>query len=188
MYDNESYANTGIQASGTTPWGANTRFSPPGSLHRIMQTRLKKNMAGMMAVGHPECKYVATVCPSFAVGMMNKIRKALVIGGPTFIHCLCPCPKGWGFEPYLACEIGVLAVETGIWPLYEIENSKLRFYSKSKSIVEGGTRKRVGEYLKIQDRFAHFTEEDVNYFQSKIGEMWQEWLVPGIIPIALMEV
>lgn len=188
MYDNESYANTGIQASGTTPWGTNTRFSPPGSLHRIMQTRLKKNMAGMMAVGHPECKYVATVCPSFAVGMMNKIRKALVIGGPTFIHCLCPCPKGWGFEPYLACEIGVLAVETGIWPLYEIENSKLRFYSKSKSIVEGGTRKRVGEYLKIQDRFAHFTEEDVNYFQSKIGEMWQEWLVPGIIPIALMEV
>jgi len=185
MYDNESYANTGIQASGSTPWGANTRFSPPGSLHRIMQTRLKKNMAGMMAAGHPECKYVATVCPSFAVDMMNKIRKALTIGGPTFIHCLCPCPKGWGFDPGLSHQIGILAVETGIWPLYEIEHGKVQFYGKSKSIAKGGVRKPVWKYLEMQDRFVHFTAEDSAYFQSNIDEIWQKWLIPGVIPVSL---
>ena len=58
MYDNESYANTDIQLSGSTPYGANTTFSPPGKLKRIMHHRWKKNMAGMIAAGHPECKYV----------------------------------------------------------------------------------------------------------------------------------
>ena len=183
MYDNESYANTGIQASGTTPWGANTRFSPPGTVHRIMQTRLKKNMVGMMVAGHPKCKYVATLCPSFSVDMINKIRKALTIGGPTFIHCLAPCPKGWGFDPSLSHEIGILAVETGIWPLYEIEHGKVHFYGKSKSIAEGGKRKPVREYLEKQDRFAHFTIDDIDNFQSNIDEMWQKWLIPGVIPM-----
>jgi len=185
VYDNESYANTGIQASGTTPWGANTKFSPPGSVHRIMQTRLKKNMAGMMAAGHLECKYVATVCPSFALDMMNKIRKALTIGGPTFIHCLCPCPKGWGFDPGIAHQVGVLAVETGIWPLYEVETGKVAFYGKSKSIAKGGVRKPVSNYLEMQDRFAHFTAEDIAYYQGKIDDIWQKWLIPGVIPVSL---
>src|SRR5438445_5496043 len=94
MYDNESYANTDIQLSGSTPYGANTTFSPPGTLKRIIHTRWKKNMAGMLAAGHPECRYVATVDASYAVEMMNKVRKALSIGGPTFIHSLDPCPKG----------------------------------------------------------------------------------------------
>ena len=185
MYDNESYANTGIQASGTTSWGAVTRFTPTGTLHRITQTRLKKNMAGMMAAGHPECKYVATICPSFALDMMNKIRKALTIGGPTFIHCLTPCPKGWGFDPSLSHQIGVLAVETGIWPLYEIERGKVQFYGKSKSFAKGGARKPVREYLERQDRFAHFTAEDTAYFQSKIDEIWENWQIPGVIPVSL---
>ena len=185
MYDNESYANTGIQASGTTPWGANTGFTPTGTLHRIMQTRLKKNMAGMMAAGHPQCEYIATVCPSFPVDMINKIRKALTIGGPTFIHCFTPCPKGWGFDPSLSHDIGMLAVETGIWPLYEIEHGKVQFYGKSKRIAEGGTRKPVRQYLEKQDRFAHFTAADVAYFQSNTDKIWQKWLIPGVIPVSL---
>ena len=185
MYDNESYANTGIQASGTTTWGANTGFTPTGTLHRIMQTRLKKNMAGMMAAGHPQCEYIATVCPSFPVDMINKIRKALTIGGPTFIHCFTPCPKGWGFDPSLSHDIGMLAVETGIWPLYEIEHGKVQFYGKSKRIAEGGTRKPVRQYLEKQDRFAHFTAADVAYFQSNTDKIWQKWLIPGVIPVSL---
>ena len=67
-----------------------------------MHKRWKKNMAGMMAAGHPECRYVATVCASYAVEMMNKVRRALTIGGPTFIHSLDPCPKGWDYDPMLS--------------------------------------------------------------------------------------
>ena len=80
LYDNESYANTDIQLSGMTPYGAHTTFSPPGKAKRIIHTRWKKNMAGMMAAGHPESRYVATVCASYAVEMMNKVRRALAIG------------------------------------------------------------------------------------------------------------
>jgi pyruvate ferredoxin oxidoreductase beta subunit len=99
LYDNESYANTDIQLSGSTPYGANTTFSPPGSVKRIIHTRWKKNTAGMLAAGHPECRYVATVDASYAVEMMNKVRKALTIGGPTFIPLARPVPEGLGLRP-----------------------------------------------------------------------------------------
>ncbi len=95
MYDNESYANTDIQVSGSSPWGANSTFSSPGKARRIMHRRWKKNTAAMLAAGHPDCKYVATICTSLPMDAMNKVRKALSIGGPTFIHSLDPCPKGW---------------------------------------------------------------------------------------------
>jgi len=58
MYDNESYANTDIQISGTSPYGVNTSFSTPGKVKRIMNHRWKKNMAPLMLVGHPTVKYV----------------------------------------------------------------------------------------------------------------------------------
>jgi pyruvate ferredoxin oxidoreductase beta subunit len=118
LYDNESYANTDIQLSGSTPWGANTTFSTPGTVKRIMHHRWKKNMAGLMAVGHPTCRYVATICMSYGLHGMNSIRKALTIGGPTFIHSLDPCPKGWDYDPIQSHELGELAVQTGVWPLY----------------------------------------------------------------------
>jgi pyruvate ferredoxin oxidoreductase beta subunit len=182
LYDNESYANTDIQLSGMTPYGANTTFSPPGKVHRIVHKRWKKNMAGMMAAGHPECRYVATVCASYAVEMMNKVRRALTLGGPTFIHSLDPCPKGWDYDPMLSHELGELAIETGIFPLYEVEDGVLKYYGKTKAIVEGRARKPVREYLLKQGRFAHFTEEDLAYFQAKVDETWDKWEVPGVVP------
>ena len=187
LYDNESYANTDIQTSGMTPYGANTTFSPPGKVHRLIHKRWKKNMAGMMAAGHPECHYVATVCASYAVEMMNKVRRALTIGGPTFIHSLDPCPKGWDYDPMLSHELGELAVETGLFPLYEVENGEVRYYGKTKAIVEGRPRKPVREYLLKQGRFAHFLEEDLAYFQAKVDEQWDKWEIPGIVPFRRSE-
>ena len=100
MYDNESAANTDIQATGLTTYGAQTTFTPPGTKHSIMQRRWKKNVAGMLAVGHPTCKYVATACATYPpTDYLNKVRKALNIGGPTFIHTYDPCPKGWDYHP-----------------------------------------------------------------------------------------
>ena len=31
----------------------------------------------------------------------------------------------------------------------------------------------VREYLNRQGRFAHFLEEDIEYFQAKVDEMWE---------------
>ncbi|MDQ7821054.1 MAG: thiamine pyrophosphate-dependent enzyme [Armatimonadota bacterium] len=183
LYDNESYANTDIQLSGLTPYGAHTTFSPPGKMKRLLHTRWKKNVAGMLAAGHPECRYVATVCASYAVDFMNRVRKALSIGGPTFIHSLDPCPKGWDYDPMLSHELGELAVETGVWPLYEVENGVLKLYGRTKAIAEKRARRKpVREYLIRQGRFAHFTDDDIDYFQAKVDEMWEKWLIPGVIP------
>src|SRR5947207_1139921 len=180
LYDNESYANTDIQLSGLTPYGAHTTFSPPGKVHRLIHKRWKKNVAGLMAAGHPECRYVATVCASYAVEMMNKVRRALTIGGPTFIHSLDPCPKGWDYDPMLSHELGELAIETGIFPLYEVEDGVVKYYGKTKAIVEGRPRKPVREYLLKQGRFAHFIEEDLAYFQEKVDEQWEKWEIPAV--------
>ena len=183
MYDNESYANTDIQLSGSTPWGAHTTFSTPGSKKRIMHHRWKKNMAGMMAAGHPECRYVSTVCMSYGLHAMNSIRKALSIGGPTFIHSLDPCPKGWDYDPYLSHELGELAVNTGIWPLYEVEDGVLRLMGRTQQISAGKIKRQpVRDYLLKQGRFAHFLDEDIDYFQAKVDAMWEKWLIPGVIP------
>ncbi len=185
LYDNESYANTDIQLSGSTPYGAHTTFSTPGKAKRIMHHRWKKNMAGMLAAGHPECKYVATVCASYAVDMMNRVRKGLSVGGPTFIHSLDPCPKGWDYDPMFSHELGELAVNTGIWPLYEVENHRLNLYGRTKAIAEKRARRLpVRDYLLRQGRFAHFIDDDIAYFQDKIDQMWEKWLVPGVIPFA----
>ncbi|MFI5112121.1 MAG: thiamine pyrophosphate-dependent enzyme [Terriglobales bacterium] len=184
MYDNESYANTDIQISGTSPYGANSSFSFPGKKRRIMNNRWKKNVAPLMAIGHPTCRYVATISTSYALQAMNIVRRALSIGGPTFVHCLNPCPKGWDFDPLQAHELGELAVNTGIWPLYEIENGVVKLYGKSKQIADGRFKRLpVKDYLEKQGRFNHFIDEDTEFFQSKVDEMWTTWLVPGIIPL-----
>ena len=185
LYDNESYANTDIQVSGSSPWGANSTFSPPGSLHRIMNKRWKKNTAGMLAVGHPQARYIATGCASYATDLMNKVRKALTIGGPTFLHTLDPCPKGWDYDPMYSHELGMLAVKTGIWVQYEVEDSKVILNGPSKMLALGKKRLPVEDYLKRQGRFAHFTQEDIDYFQHQIDDMWDRWWIPGVIPPGL---
>src|SRR5258708_3091114 len=182
-YDTESYANPDIQLSGSPPYGAHPPFSPPGKLKRIMPHRWKKNMAGMMAAGPPPCRYVATVCMSFPVYSMNAVRKALSIGGPTFIHSLDPCPKGWDYDPMLSHELGELAVKTGVWPLYEVEDHVLKLVGKARDIADGRLKRLpVRDYLIKQGRFAHFTDDDFNYFQSNVDEMWEKWALPGVIP------
>src|SRR3989449_639050 len=185
LYDNESYANTDIQLSGMTPYGAHTTFSPPGKVKRIMHSRWKKNVAGMLAAGHPETKYVGTVCASYAVEMMNRVRKALSIGGPTFIHSLDPCPKGWDYDPMLSHELGELAGLAGILPLFGGGAHQLRPDGKTPAVVEGRHKRLpVRGYLMKQGPVAHFTNDDIDYFQAKIDEMWTRWLIPGVLPFS----
>jgi pyruvate ferredoxin oxidoreductase beta subunit len=179
MYDNESAANTDIQATGLTTWGAQTTFTPPGTLHRIMQRRWKKNVAGMLAVGHSTCRYVATACASFPpLDYLNKVRKALSIGGPTFIHTFDPCPKGWDYHPRYSHELGELGVKSGIFPLYEVIEGEVQYtYDARKERVP------VREYLLRQGRFAHLVDEDIAYVQKMVDAMWEEWDIPGVAPL-----
>jgi pyruvate ferredoxin oxidoreductase beta subunit len=140
----------------------------------------------MLAAGHPESRYIAAGCAAYAVDLMNKIRKALELGGPTFVHTLDPCPKGWDYHPQYSQELGHLAVECGIWPLYEVIDGVCNLTGPTRQIAEGRKkRKPVYEYLKRQGRFAHFIDEDVDHFQAEVDKMWTEWLIPGVIPFTV---
>jgi pyruvate ferredoxin oxidoreductase beta subunit len=179
LYDNESAANTDIQATGMTTYGAQTTFTPPGKKHRITQRRWKKNVAAMLAVGHPTCRYVATSCATYPpMDLMNKVRKALAVGGPTFIHSFDPCPKGWDFNPRYSHEIGELGIRSGLMPIYEVHEGRISYTHDARR-----ERVPVREFLKRQGRFAHLIDEDIQYIQDRVDEMWEQWEVPGIAPL-----
>ncbi|MGB9940333.1 pyruvate synthase subunit PorB [Methanosarcina sp.] len=160
--DNEAYMNTGIQRSSGTPFDASTTTSPAGKVS-FGNPRPKKDMPAIMAAhGSP---YVATTSIGFPRDMMRKVKKATEIVGPTYIHAHAPCTTGWGFDTSQTLEIAKLAVETCLWPLYEMENGEITHVRKVKDPIP------VEEYLKAQKRFRHlFTmeggEEEIKKIQA----------------------
>lgn len=161
-YDNEAYMNTGIQRSGATPFGASTTTTPPGK-KSFGENKQKKNMALIMAAH--EIPYVATASISYPEDYMRKVKKAMEIDGPSYIHLHQPCTTGWRFPPSKTIEVGRLAVESGAWLLYEIENGEFRITYRP---VE---RRPVKEYLKMQGRFKHLTDEEIQKIQDYIDEV-----------------
>jgi pyruvate ferredoxin oxidoreductase beta subunit len=144
--DNEAYMNTGVQRSGGTPLYASTTTSPAGRVS-FGNPQHKKNMPAIMAAhGSP---YVATASVAYAPDMIRKVKKAAEVKGPTYVHVHAPCCTGWRFEGSKTIEVGKLAVETAMWPLYEMENGVVTNVRKLKN------RKPVEEYLKAQGRFKH---------------------------------
>jgi len=154
-YDNEAYMNTGVQRSGTTPFGAKTTTSPNGEARPMS---LRKDMVKIMAAhGIP---YAATAAIAYPLDFMRKVKKAIAIDGPTYIHVLSPCWVGWGFPQDSSVEVSKLAVQTGMWVLYEVENGK------AHPTVKIRERKPVEEYLKAQDRFSHLSREEIDRIQQ----------------------
>ena len=162
-FDNEAYMNTGIQRSSSTPYGATTTTSPAGKLG-IGQITWKKNLPAIVAAHN--IPYVATACPSYYQDLMSKVRKAMLVKGPSYLHILSPCPTGWRCAPDNVIEIGRLAVQTGIFPLYEVENGKYKLNFNPALL------KPVSDYIKIQGRFRHLSENAVSLIQQKVNEDW----------------
>jgi pyruvate ferredoxin oxidoreductase beta subunit len=160
-FDNEAYMNTGIQRSSATPYGASTTTAPAGKLS-IGQITRKKNMAEI-AVAH-DIPYVATACPSYPFDLMNKVKKGAEVKGPAYIQIFSPCPTGWRHASDLTIEIGRLAVETGIFPLYEVESGRYRLN------IDRPKLKPVEEYLKLQGRYRHLMNREIEKIQAMINE------------------
>jgi pyruvate ferredoxin oxidoreductase beta subunit len=164
-YDNEAYGNTGLQRSGATPYGAWTTTTPTGKKER------KKDMPLIMAAHR--IPYVATACPSYPIDFVNKLRKAKETKGTKYIHVLAPCPTGWRYDASKTVEVGRLAVQTGMWALYEIENGKFRLNPPSDRLIDKSKRKPVKDYLFMQERFRHLTEADIERIQAWVDEDWE---------------
>ena len=159
-YDNESYANTGIQVSPSTPYGAATSFTPPGPKIPEAKKLWPKDITAMIYYGHPMVKYVAQATVGYPVDLMNKVRKALNKKGATFIHVQAPCPKGWRFDSSRTVELAKLAIQTGMWINYEIDEGKKKIDHMPKEM------RPVDEYLKVQGRFSHLKAEHIQKIQK----------------------
>jgi pyruvate ferredoxin oxidoreductase beta subunit len=163
-FDNEAYMNTGIQRSSATPFGASTTTSPAGK-KSIGQKTWKKNMPAI-AVAH-NIPYVATASPSYPFDMMDKVKKGLAVNGPAYIHVLSVCPTGWRSAPDLSVRLGRLAVETGVFPLYEVEDG---WYTLTMDV---SPMRPVQDYLSTQGRFRHLSEDMVKEIQMRVTKEYK---------------
>lgn len=167
MYDNEAYMNTGIQRSSSTPRGAWTTTTPTGKIEN------KKDVARIM-IAH-NVPYVATASIAYPHDLYSKLQRAKQISGFRFIHLHAPCPPGWRFEPQYTVKVAKLAVETGLWILYEYYNGKLTISGPSRPYMDPSKRKPIEEYLQLQGRFRSITPELVKEIMRYVEDNWR-WI------------
>ena len=166
-FDNEAYMNTGIQRSSATPYGAMTTTSPAGS-KSIGQFSWKKDMPAI-AVAH-NIPYVATACHSYPFDLMDKVARAAAMPGPAYIHILSVCPTGWRSPTDTVIKLGRLAAETGMFPLYEVVDGK---YKMSLDLPK---LRPVKDYLKLQGRFRHLSDENIAVIQARVDKEYKKLL------------
>jgi len=167
-YDNEGYMNTGTQRSGSTPLGALTTTTP--------QTKqdFKKDLVGIMEAHN--LPYIATTSPGYPSDLYDKFVKAKRIKGTRYLHIDSPCPPGWLYPPKDTVKISQLAVETGLYILFEIEDGKLRLTGRSRRIGETGKRIPLIHYFERQGRFRKMSIEQLSQIQKWVDTRWEEMM------------
>ena len=160
-YDNEAYMNTGIQRSSSTPYGAWTTTTTGQDWKRLR----KKNIVEVL-VAH-RIPYVAMASIAFPDDLLRKAQKAKETKGSKFLHIYASCPTGWRIPSEMSVKIARMAVQTNIFPLYEVEDG-LRYtinYKPKEYLVR--------EYFKLQGRFKHLTDQDLDQIQQMVNEDWE---------------
>jgi len=172
-YDNEAYMNTGIQRSSSTPHFADTTTTPAGTVVPGKQQR-KKDLTKIIAAHN-----VAYVAQTTFIGNLSdlstKAHKAIYTPGAAFLNVMSPCPRGWRYPSEDILKVTKAAVESCVWPLFEVIDGKWVLNYEPK------TKLPVTEYLKLQGRFAHMFKPGNEWMleaaQKEVDRNWQELLV-----------
>ncbi|MHB1322980.1 MAG: thiamine pyrophosphate-dependent enzyme [Coriobacteriia bacterium] len=168
-YDNGAYMNTGIQRSSATPKGAWATTAEVGPAQQGKIQR-RKDLTQIMAAHN--IPYVAQASISHWKDLTSKAEKAFSVEGPAFLNVFAPCPRGWRIPSSQSVEIAKLAVQTGFWPLYEVEDGVFR------QTVRVANRKPLEEFLKPQGRFKHLfapgNEALLAEIQSDVDKAWDD--------------
>ncbi len=158
--DNEGYMNTGTQKSSATPSMAFTTSTPAGKLSP------KKNVPEIM-VAH-NIPYMATATTGYPDDLARKVKRAMEIkGGLRFINILTPCLAGWGIPDSAGPKTSRLAVQSGMYPLYEVENGE------SYTLNYGPNGLSVADYVTTQKRYRHLLAEDIELIQAEVDHSWE---------------
>ena len=163
-YDNEAYMNTGIQRSSSTPECAWTTTTPSP----YVKDTPKKDIVRIMAAH--KIPYIATASIGYPLDLIKKVKKAKEKVGTKFILIFSPCPTGWRYSAEMTIKIAKLATETGIFPLYEIEDGE-KYYLGQKH-----KEKPPKEYFSLQGRFRTMKEDDLRRIEEKVRKE-REYLV-----------
>jgi len=159
-YDNEAYMNTGIQRSSATPYGTWTTTTPAGDWKKSR----KKNL--MEAMAAHRVSYAATTNIAYPEDMIRKFKKAKAMkGGLRLLHVFSSCPTGWRVPSEKSIKTARLATQSNVFPLYEVENGT--HYTLN---FEGNLP--VRDYLSVQGRYKHLTEDDFRQIQLMVDEDW----------------
>lgn len=154
-YDNEMYMNTGGQTGSQTPMYAITSNMANG------KTVKKKNMLAIMEAHGID--YVASASIAYPLDLIEKFQKAAEKTGFSYIHILAPCHRGWQIPPEKTVEMARLAVESGLFELYEVEEGqRTRNYEPSFIPVQ--------DYLTPQGRFKNLTQEAIQGIQTLVNK------------------
>ena len=169
-YDNEAYMNTGIQRSSATPRFADATTSPVGS-ESYGKRQNKKDLTAIIAAHNVPYAAQTTMLGDFR-DLHEKSHKAIYTEGPCFLNVLSPCPRGWQYNMEDLAEICKLAVETCVWPLYEIEDGVWHLtYEPAKKLP-------VERFLEKQGRFKHMFKKDNEWMiedaQKYVDDKWEK--------------
>jgi pyruvate ferredoxin oxidoreductase beta subunit/2-oxoisovalerate ferredoxin oxidoreductase beta subunit len=158
-FDNEGYMNTGAQKSSSTPRFARTGSTPAGKLSR------KKNLTEIMAAH--DIPYAATATAGFLPDLARKVQKAKSMRGLRLITLLVPCLDGWGIPDDQGIALARLAVESGVFPLYEVEDG-------CRYTLNGPQRTRpVRDYLDVQRRYRDVSNDEIEQLQREVDAGWE---------------
>lgn len=174
--NNEAYMNTGIQRSSATMMGTDTTTSPAGT-YSAGKKEYSKDMTAIM-VAH-NIPYVAQVSPHNWRDTVAKAKKGFDCDGPSFINGIVPCPRGWRCPSDNTIEVAKLAVETCIWPLYEVVDGEYALTAESLRIADGKVEKKpITDWINSQGRFRHLREEEnapvVEEMQKHLDQSWEK--------------
>ena len=167
-YDNQAYMNTGIQRSGATPRGAATSTTPSGA-EALGKVQERKDITRIAAAHH--VPYVAQAAGVYWQDLSEKVERAVAADGPAFLNVLADCPLGWGHEARVGPRVSSLAVETRLWPLFEVVDGEYRLTHTPERYVP------IEEWLAPQKRFRHLlapeARGEVEDIQRHVDADWE---------------
>jgi pyruvate/2-oxoacid:ferredoxin oxidoreductase beta subunit len=153
-YDNEMYMNTGGQTGSQTPMFAITSNMSKGKMVK------KKNMLAIMEAHGID--YVASASIAYPLDLIAKFKKAAQKSGFSYIHILAPCHRGWQIPAQKTIEFARLAVDSGLFELYEVDEG-IRTRTLEPTLIP------VENYLLPQGRFKNLTREAIQDIQAAVN-------------------